>query len=652
MCGIWSRFDRNKISPEDLYYPVASLSHRGPDSYGWFLKDNVALVHTRLSIIDLQEGGQPLKSYDGKWMGIVNGELYDYKNIRSQLEAAGVSFKTKSDSEVLLNLYAHQGIDGLKNITGEFAFIFYNLQTKELIFGRDLNGVKPLYYDLTEKALTIASELKAISPEKPRISKLYMENYFSRIMVPPQSLLENVLHVIPGKIYKFNTVKGELKKIPYQTLPLNSKRDLRGPEALNAVRVALENSVKKRLVADVEVGLYLSGGIDSALVAALATNLGARPRAYTVSFADRDLDESKKAAQIAEHLGISHSIVEMNGKNFFDHLIQSIQAFEHPIANPHGAAKNLLAWHAAKDVKVVLTGDGADEWFGGYQYLRLQKIQDFFKRHPAFPETIKNSIVSREKGMALKHLDGDSLTKEKIVSSYFSGMFPALFGRVPKDRFYQFVTGENLNHSVSNIAESLHSLMVEDMAYSSGKFSLLDLNIWFGLRTDFLHYIVSNVGDRQEMSHSLEGRTPFLDKEVIEAAARLHPHELMSGLNEKSILKKLGGKYYPSEIAQRKKHAFLAPSKYLYLRNNREILASYIEVAKEAMPWLQWKNIDHLMSLESLGNKTPLANSIVYMKLTLFSIGVLYTKLREVSSKAKYKLPTSYEDLKAYECRS
>lgn len=652
MCGIWSRFDSKNINPEDLCYPVASLSHRGPDSYGWFLKDNVALVHTRLSIIDLTDGGQPLKSFDGKWMGIVNGELYDYKKIRTDLETQGVSFKTKSDSEVLLNLYAYLGIDGLKNITGEFAFIFYNLETQELVFGRDLNGVKPLYYELTASTLTIASELKAISPNKPQISKLYMENYFSRIMVPPQSLLENILHVIPGKIYKYNGKTKELKKIPFQTLPLNAKRELRGNDALDAVQEALQNAVKKRLVADVEVGLYLSGGIDSALVAALASNLGAKPRAYTVSFADRDLDESKKAAQIANHLGISHSIVEMNGKNFFDHLIQSIQAFEHPIANPHGAAKNLLAWHAAKEVKVVLTGDGADEWFGGYQYLRLQKIQDFFKRHPKFPEAIKDSIVKREKGMAMKHLDGDSLSKEKMVSSYFNGMFPALFGRVPKDRFYQYITGENLTDSVKNMAQALQNLMSEDMNYSSAKFSLLDLNTWFGLRTDFLHYIVANVGDRQEMSHSLEGRTPFLDKEVIEVASRLHPYELMSGLNEKSILKKLGGKYYPSEIAQRKKHAFLAPSKYLYLRSNQEILTSYISLAKEAMPWLQWNHIDHLMSLEKLGGKTPLAGSIVYMKLTLFSIGVLYAKLRESSNKAKYKLPHSYEDLKAYEYRA
>lgn len=651
MCGIWSRYSNQKIKPEDLCYPVASLSHRGPDSYGWYLNDNVALVHTRLSIIDLAEGAQPLKSFDGKWVGIVNGELYDYQKIRSDLEKQGVTFKTKSDSEVLLNLFALQGVDGYKNITGEFAFIFYNLQNQEMVFGRDLNGVKPLYYEFTNGTLTITSELKALSAGKPNISKQYMENYFSRILAPPCTLLDNAWHVIPGKVYIYQPGKSEIKKIAYQELPLNAQRDLRGKAAFQSLHEALKNAVRKRLVADVEVGLYLSGGIDSALVAGIATELGAKPRAYTVSFADRDLDESKKAAQIAQHLGISHSIVEMNGKNFFEHLIQSIQAFEHPIANPHGAGKNILAWHAAKEVKVVLTGDGADEWFGGYQYLRLQKIQDFFKRHPKFSEQIKANIVDREKGMAMKHLDGDSLTKEKLVTPYFNGKFPALFGRVPKDRFYRFITGENLNNSVTRIAENLQSLMNVDMAFQSKDLSLLDMNVWFGLRTDFLHYIVANVGDRQEMSHSLEGRTPFLDKEVIDVAARLHPNELMSGLNEKSILKKLGAKYYPSEIAQRKKHAFLAPSKYLYLRSNQEILNAHIAMAKEAMPWLQWKNIDDLMSMERLGGKTPLAGHIAYMKLTLFSMGVLYSKLREIPNKAKYKLPTSYEDLKGYEHR-
>jgi hypothetical protein len=237
------------------------------------------------------------------------------------------------------------------------------------------------------------------------------------------------------------------------------------------------------------------------------------------------------------------------------------------------------------------------------------------------------------------------------VTPYFNGRFPTLFGRVPKDRFYKFIIGGDLNLTVERIAKDLQNLMDQDLSSNSKDLSLLDMNVWFGLRTDFLHYIVANVGDRQEMSHSIEGRTPFLDREVIEVAARLHPNELMSGLNEKAILKKLGAKYYPAEIAQRKKHAFLAPSKYLYLRSNQGVLNSHIALAKEAMPWLQWKNIDSLMSLEKLGSKTPLAGHIAYLKLTLFSMGVLYSKLREVSNKAKYKLPTNFEDLKAYEHR-
>lgn len=649
MCGVWMRTRYNeKVDLKELFHPVRFLSHRGPDHYGWWKDEHVALVHTRLSIIDLSGGAQPLQSSDRKWVGIVNGEIYDYKKLRKSLIDRGVEFKTESDSEVLLNLYALEGPLGLQNLSGEFSFIFYNKTAQQVHFGRDPFGVKPLFFEARNESFTLASEMKALQDEKPVFDPEYLKAFIARAVSPPQTSLKNVQHVWPGRVYTLDLFSKKLSWQKYQQIPLFQKRTLKGKEAEEVLEYELKESVRRRLEADVEVGCYLSGGIDSAIIAAMADDLGARPQTFTVGFTDLDFDESKQAAKIAQDLGLRHNIVQLGKKNFMDSLIQSIVAFENPITNPHGAAKNLLSSFASQQVKVVLSGEGADEWLGGYAYFRIKKLKDFISRHPRLAKDTMNQLFLREMGMSLNHLDGQSELYNEISAKFFNGKSPVLLGRLAKKRLYQHIVGDHLDYKINEICESLSEKFCEETHVTD--FSDWDLNSWISNRTDLLHYILANVGDRQEMAHSLEGRTPFLDSKVTQVIGKIHPDTLMRGLTEKYVLRKIGGKYLNLEHQQRGKKPFFSPMKYLYLKENQTIIKSYIDIARAETPWLQWKNIDHFLSFSKRSYKSPLEDSRISLVLILFSLGVLSSHLRDKPKKPRgYELPETTDDLFSYE---
>lgn len=650
MCGIWTRAKINKsLELSELLFPVKMLNHRGPDSYGWFADERVGLVHTRLSIIDLGGGAQPLKSHDGSLIGIVNGELYDYQEHRKRLISKGARFQTHSDSEVLLNLFCLEGSSALRGLSGEWAFIFYNVKEQKIYFARDPHGVKPLFYHWDSEALTVSSETKALQNSKPVLSEDYVKTFLARTLMPRGTALDQCFHVLPGRLYTYDIPTNTLSHHMVDPLPIGQSRTLKGAEAIEATTVALKNAVKKRLVADVEVGCYLSGGVDSALITALAVELGAKPKAFTVGFADRDFDEKNIAANIARHLGIEHYVCQLTGRNFLPCLIQSIVAFENPITNPHGAAKNLLSHLASRHVKVVLSGEGADEWFGGYAYLRIQKIQNFAQRHPALGQKLLADFMEREKGRSMNHLDGRSQENRELFEKHFFGHQPAVLGRLLKHRAYQYLTHDKLNDRIQSMSLDLSQMLREEWPEVSHKNSLWDLNTWFALRVDLLHYILANVGDRQEMSHSLEGRTPFMDPEVIRVAASTDVNTLLKGLNEKYVLKKIAGRLFPKEIAERSKHPFFAPLKYFYLKENQEPIKHYIEQARLSTPWLNWPHIDRLMGLH-LNINSPLFNLQNSTRILLFSLGVLVEHLRADPPLVGrgFHIPTKVEELLPY----
>jgi len=650
MCGIWARtrFDA-AVDPAELLFPVRQLAHRGPDGYGWYADAGCALLHTRLSIIDLSGGSQPLESFDGRWVGIVNGELYDFEAIREELRHDGVSFRTRSDSEALLNLFASRGAHALNGLSGEFAFVFYDRVGKRLVFGRDPMGVKPLFFDRRDDVFTLASETKALGEATPEFDPGYLNTFLAHMMEPPRTALANAHHIWPGRVYTLDLKTRELRWERYADLPLFRARTLAGPEAEARVETALRASIRRRLRADVEVGTYLSGGIDSALVAALASEEGAAPHAFTVGFNDRDFDESSEAARIASDLGLRHSMVQLTARNFMPSLIRSIVAFENPITNPHGAAKNLLASLAGQIVRVVLSGEGADECFGGYAYLRVKKLKSFVARHPSLGRNAIASFLARERLQSLKHLDGASTAHDAMTARHFGGFSPVLFGRLVKSRWYRHLTRESLADRASEIAVSLaRNLMSELPAENLDDW---DLNAWLSFRVDLLHYILANVGDRQEMSHSIEGRTPFLDPQVLDVAGRIRENSLLRGLREKHVLRKIAGRRLHRDHSHRVKKPFFAPIKYLYLRENREAVEFYLGRAEEAAPWLDWRHIRHVLRSDRRQASSALEGNIVSLRLTLFSLGVLREHLRKTPSLPEprgFKIPLGVSELAPY----
>jgi asparagine synthase (glutamine-hydrolysing) len=603
-----------------------------------------------LSIIDLSGGAQPFESFNKKYLGIVNGELYDYQIHRRRLQEQGIHFRSRSDSEVLLNLFAQEGPGALRGLSGEWAFIFYDVQKQQLHFARDPHGVKPLFYKWTAESFTLASEVKALADERPVLSEDYVKTFMARTLMPKGTSLDQCYHVLPGRLYTFDIESQKLTWQIIDPLPLGVERTLRGEEAIEATYDALKQSVRRRLVADVDVGCYLSGGVDSALTTALAVECGAKPKAFTVGFADRDFDEKDIAAKIANHLGIEHHVCQMSAKNFLPSLIQSIVAFENPVTNPHGAAKNLLSAMASQQVKVVLSGEGADEWFGGYAYLRIRKIQQFAQRHPILGKRVLDAFMAQENGRSMNHLDGRSITNKDLFEKYFYGEQPAVLGRLLKHRAYSYLTGDSLSERLDQMCAELAMMIHQDWPSYGARSSNWDLNTWFGTRVDLLHYILANVGDRQEMSHSLEGRTPFMDPQVINVAARIQENTLLKGLNEKYVLKKVAGKLFPKEIAERPKHPFFAPIKYFYLRDNQEPIRHYIDIAREGTPWLAWNRIERLLQRPP-SMQAPLEGFRNSTKMLLFSLGVIIEHLRKEppSVPRGFHMPTSVEDLLAYQ---
>jgi asparagine synthetase B (glutamine-hydrolysing) len=290
----------------------------------------------------------------------------------------------------------------------------------------------------------------------------------------------------------------------------------------------------------------------------------------------------------------------------------------------------------------VLSGEGSDEWLGGYAYLRVRKLEDFVARHPKLGASALAQLLNRENSMSMGHLEGASHAYQTVAAKYFDGKSPSLFSRMIKSRLYRHVTGEGLERLVPRLCESLATYLRDENP--SYRFSPWDLDSWIGARTDLLHYIIANVGDRQEMSHSLEGRTPFLDSKVVRVAGRIQEKDLIRGLTEKYILRCVGEKYMRH---RRGKKPFFSPMKHFYLRENRIVVEEYVQMSRAVTPWLNWHHIDRLLQ-SSNKRKTywSLESSILALRLALFSTGVLSQHLRAVpTSERGYPIPTTVEEL-------
>ena len=574
MCGIVAAVSKHGgIVQEPLAQATRRLRHRGPDAqHVWVAPGGRAgLGHARLSIIDLETGDQPIASEDGCLHLVANGEFYDFERIRQDLERDGHIFNTRSDSEIALHLFEDRGPRAVHSLRGEFAFAIWDARDGHLFAARDRFGIKPLYYTIHDGTFYMASEVKAFAalgvPLQWDRETLFDVHFVSH--PPDRSLFRGIYQLPPG--CSLLTDGEQVRVMPYWDWDYpregsnNGARHQVSPidegEWVERVRESFETAVRMRLRADVPVACYLSGGIDSCAVLGFASRLSPRPlRAYTLAFDHADYDESGLAEEQARLSGAEYCRVDIRSELLADNFSDAIYHAERPFANAHAVAKYLLS-RAVRDsgIKVVMTGEGSDEIFAGYPHFRRDLVlYGSNGLDPAEKTRLLAELEAANRVSAGTLLPRGSTTLtsvEQVLGFVPSNLeswaqIGAGLLSVTKDEFRSEFCGRD------TLRVMLGSLDVERQL--TGRHAVNQaLYIWG--KTMLPNYILSNLGDRMEMAHSVEGRLPFLDHDVVELAARMPVSMKIKGMTEKYVLREAARSVLTPAVYTRQKHPFMSP---------------------------------------------------------------------------------------------
>ena len=516
MCGIVGIVDPS-LDSSRLEASLRLLRHRGPDGQGVFLEPDrhLGLGHARLSIIDLQTGAQPLYSHDARLALVCNGEIYDFERQRGELEKEGSRFASNSDSELIIHLYLKHGERFYEHLRGEFAFLLYDKSLGRLIAARDRFGIKPLYVARTKAGgWAFSSEIKGLFGT----GLVQREIDFYAPSKDGATLFRGVEHVPPATAVVLDVVNGTQRVTSYwrPNFPRAAQYDTSRTfqEYKEEIDRVLTEAIRLRLRADVPVGLYLSGGIDSALVAAKVKRLVRwTPHAFTIAFVDEagPYNEVEIAKLIARRVGVEHHVLEVTTETLLDNLERCLWHVETPIGDLAPVGKYLLSDLARRHVKVVLTGEGSDEVFLGYDFYR--KVAD------------GSGSVSSSRRRAL-------------LSAWFSSLFGRLVVAAPKSTYARVLPEEQDRGSAFEQIE--------------GRTAVVQLQ-YRQLVTHLPHVILCAYGDRTEMAHSIEGRVPFLDHHLFEVARDIPVKHKIRGGVEKYIIRKIAEGLVPNEVVERRK---------------------------------------------------------------------------------------------------
>ena len=628
MCGIVAVFSRrDPVSPAVMQRATQSLHHRGPDGQRHWIshEQRVALGHARLSIIDLATGDQPISSEDELTRIVVNGEFYGYEAIQREIEEAGHRLRTRSDSEIALHLYEDLGTQCLHRLRGEFAFVVWDETHRTMFAARDRFGIKPLFYALHNETLYFASEVKALFaagvPARWDAESVYHSVEFGGHQV--RTLYDGVFQVPPGhyllatekhiqlhQYWDFNYPKAN------GTLPQRSDADYAAE-----FRHVLEEAVRIRLRADVQVGCYLSGGLDSCAVLGLAAKHHPDPiRAFTLTFDRADYDEEKEAKEMAAKVGAEFFPIPMRQDDLADHFADAISQSETLCVNAHGVAKYLLS-RAVRDAgyKVVITGEGSDEILGGYAHFRRDML--LYNREGQDPDVIAGLVADLEKlnpvsrGLLLPHGEPGPLGGVKRLLGFVPSWIETFSARSVKMR--AVLAGDFLEQFGQREGYLSFFSGVDVRGQLTGRDPLhQSLYIWAkaGLPT----YILTMLGDRMEMAHSIEGRVPFLDHHVVEVIGSQPVNQKIRGMTEKYVLREAVRDLITDTVYRRQKHPFLSPPATL---NPEQKLSTLVQDTLRgpvlaSIPYFNQKKVIGLLdSLNTMDESARVANDQVLMLL-------------------------------------
>ncbi|MDA7804211.1 asparagine synthase (glutamine-hydrolyzing) [Crocinitomix sp.] len=550
MCGIIGIWAKNKSGEEGLDLLESSLNsikHRGPDFQSFKLYPKVGLGHTRLSILDLNpRSNQPFTSKDNRYSLVFNGEIYNYKTLKNELNFT--QFETDSDTEVLFHLLIEKGEEALNLLDGFFAFAFYDSQEDTLLVARDSMGIKPLYYYEDDKQFIVASEMHSFFDFEinKELSNNGLNSFFGFTYIPaPYSALSHVNKLLPGYYMRIDT-KG--RSIVNFKNSVQSKGTISFDEAKTELRRLLEQSVSNRMIADVPLGSFLSGGLDSSIIAALAIKNNPNLKTFSIGFDAAYFDETNYANEVAQKIGSQHTVYHLTQKDFKENFNDFLDAIDEPFADSSAFAMYLLSKNTSQEVKVVLSGDGADELFGGYRKhqaeFSVRNMSSLKRRGIKF---VANALKSYRSSRADRFGDIN-----RRIQKMSSGMMMS-----PKDRYLfwcQFISAVDRKKLLKANFENL-DIPNDDIAWKEEDAVLLaDQSLV--LPNDMLKKV-----DLMSMAHGLEVRTPFLDVKVVEFANQLPMNYKINGKEGKYILREAFKDLLPESVLKRSKKGFEIPLK-------------------------------------------------------------------------------------------
>ncbi len=564
MCGIagWANLENKpsqNTSEAVLHQMCERMKHRGPDSEGLWLDESVALGMRRLSVIDLATGEQPVYNEDKSIVVVMNGELYSYKEARADLEKRGHKFETKTDTEILPHLYEEYGEAMLEHFSGMFVFALWDKRRQKLLIARDRFGEKPLYYGVFDGKLIFASEPKVLLEHpsvKTEINTDALRSYLSFDYVPaPASIYKNIYKLPAAHLLVLE--KGEIKTRRYWNLTFHKNGNTPTLEkAATDLRELLADAVRMQLVADVPLGILLSGGIDSSAVAAFATQFSTeRVKTFSIGFEEDSFDESKYARQVATHLGTEHYEEKLSVEKAANLISEIGKWLDEPMSDGSLIPTFLLSRFVRQHVTVALGGDGGDEIFAGYPMYFGHKMARVYEQLPQFLRSGLIEPVVNNLPVSNKNLSFDYKAKRFVAASKYDVVtrHHSWFGSFSIDAQNDLLNKDVLATTSSDIYKGAKDLLkITDATDEIERMQFLDMN--FYMAEDILTKV-----DRASMAVSLEVRAPFLDPRVAQFAASLPPEYKLKGNKGKYILKKAVEPLLPRNILQRPKKGFGVP---------------------------------------------------------------------------------------------
>ena len=596
MCGIVGRVGPAPVSESQLRVMCDAIAHRGPDDWGTWAEGGAGIGMRRLSIIDLAGGHQPMTNEDGNLVIVFNGEIYNHVELHAELVRRGHQFRTRSDTEVLVHLYEDEGERMLGRVRGMFAFAIWDRRRRRLFLARDHFGQKPMFYTERGGQLTFASEIKALLADDPSLAELSpaaLDQYLTlRFVQPPETFFARVRALPPGHYLVWE--EGRTRVEPYWSLPYGPKWEYPEEELLDRIDALLDETVRLHLTSDVPVGAFLSGGLDSTLIASYAARaLGSELRTFSMGIPFGDLNELPAAAAVAARYGTRHFAEEMSPTVVRD-LPRLVSALDEP-ADPLSVCLLHLARMTAREVKVVLGGDGGDELFGGYDRYSVERWLDAYRMVPAAVRDLVASQVLRRlpdqftfKSFTHKLRWVDLMARKTGGERYAESMQFFWFNEAQRLELYtpgfrSMLGGRRADACVLQLfrdapaEEAIDRMMyVDAMSRLPGQ-SLMIL-------------------DRATMAYSLESRSPFLDPRFAEFMARVPTRLKVRGRRLRYLERRLGERYLPPEVLRRKKQGFASPLMYILESEVRELaprLLRQSELVRDG--YLRGERIDELV---------------------------------------------------------